>query len=68
MINEFDCKLCKKHFRVNGILRARHIQREHMNLNHKKEYENLLKEQDIVEKNINIEKEKLRKNENIRSK
>ena len=50
MIIEFDCSICKEHFRVNGHYNSHDIQREHLREKHFKEYTELLKFQDELKK------------------
>ena len=52
MIREFDCSLCKEHFKVNGFWQGLTIQRQHMKEKHLKEWTFLLKQQQDVKNEI----------------
>ena len=42
MINEFDCKLCKQHFKVNGFYEMTDVQKDHIISQHPEEWRKLV--------------------------
>lgn len=59
MIIEFDCKLCKEHFKVNGQYKAADAQREHMRTKHIEEWKVILSIQKQVSEAVAKLREKL---------